>query len=151
MTNEKFNEIVKTALMFAGWFPDRNIGDLLLKWKRELTLSDGFEMFPKAETALLEFGGLQFNQEGAGITCARESFSILPTLAIGEAKRFAIFSDHLRTKLYPLGEAVGGHCFLAISEDGRVFLIMEEILIIGQDIEEALKNLILGIKPKEVG
>jgi hypothetical protein len=148
--NKQFSDKVERVLRDAGWFPGRNIGDLVLKWKQELMVSDGFEMFPKAEEALSEFGGLLVNQNGPGITCARESFHILPTLAIDEADRFSVFSDYLQTKLYPLGEAVVGHGFRAIGEDGRVFLVEQDIMLNGNNMDEALEHLILGIQSEEI-
>src|SRR5262245_34161720 len=128
MPNKRFSDIVENALRQAGWFPGRNIGDLLQKWKSELAKSDGFELFPKAEASLSEFGGLVFHQKGAGITCAREPFQLIPTLAIYEGDRFAHYSDYVQTQLYPLGEGGDGHYFIVIGKDGRVFLIMDEII-----------------------
>jgi hypothetical protein len=84
------------------------------------------------------------------VTSAKEYFEIDPLLALGEGDRFSHFSDHVGTNLYPLGEGAGGHYFLAIGEDGRVFLLMEDIKIIGNDFDEALESLILGYRAKEV-
>lgn len=144
MSDKRFSDFVIGVLRTSGWFPGRNIGDLLLTWRRELSDSDGFEMFPQAEAALSEFGGLIVNQSGAGVTCAREPFSLIPTLAIYEGDRFAEFSDSLGMKLYPLGEVSSGNYFLSMGEDGRVFLIMQDIQMLGENIERALESLIIG-------
>lgn len=150
MSNKRFSEFVESILKSSGWFPNRNMGDTVLKWEQELHNSDGFNMFSDAEKVLLEFGGLVVNQRGAGKTCAREPFRILPTLAIYEGDRFIDYSHLLNIKLYPLGEAFDGHYFLAIGEDGRIFLIMDDIQMIGRNFDEALENLIIGIEPQKI-
>lgn len=106
--------------------------------------SDGFEMFRCAESTLLEFGGLKFEEQGPGLTCSRESFQLDPTLVIHERDRFDDFVAVLRTNLYPLGEGVGGLCFIAISENGQVYLLMQELMLIGRNMEEGLESLLLG-------
>lgn len=143
----RFSDTVEQVLIGAGWFHGRNVGSLVSQWEEELRLSDNFEMFATAERALSEFGGLFVNQEGPGETCSREPFRIDPTLAIHEADRFAEFADFLKMKLYPLGEAFGGHGFLAIAENGQVVLLMQDIQSLGESIEEALEHLVLGVKP----
>jgi len=34
-------------------------------------------MFPSAEKALLEFGGLKIDQQGPGVSCSREPFELI--------------------------------------------------------------------------
>jgi hypothetical protein len=117
---ERFSNTVELTLKDAGWFAGRNVNDQVREWNSELR-SDGFEVFPEAERVLSEFGGVSVNQEAPGVNCAREPFSVVPTLAAGEGDRFREFADYLKTKLYPLGEASGGNYFLAIGENGQVF------------------------------
>lgn len=113
-------------------------------------LSDGFEMFESAEEVLLEFGELSIEQKGAGLTCAREPFTFDPSLAVGEGDRFSDLSVVVNTKLYPLGEAAGGHLFWAIGENHHVYLLMNEISLVGKTIEEALERLIIGLEAEEI-
>lgn len=113
-------------------------------------LSDGFEMFESAEEVLLEFGGLSIDQKGAGVSGAREPFTFDPALAAGEGDRFSDLSARVNTKLYPLGEAAGGHLFWAIGENRHVYFLMNEISLVGQNIEEALERLIIGLDAKEI-
>ena len=66
-TNEpmsRFSVQVENILTEAGWYPGRERADLVASWKATLMDSDGFEMFPSAERVLLEFGGLNVDQEG---------------------------------------------------------------------------------------
>lgn len=144
MSKKRFSDVVENILREAGWFPGRTMGNTLLQSNRDLERANGFELFPAAEAAISEFGGLVVDQEGPGTVYAREPFHIDPTLAIYEGELFAECSEKLKTKLYPLGEAATGNYFLAIGEDGRVFLIMEDILSVGENIDQALENLILG-------
>jgi hypothetical protein len=146
---ERFSKTVDLTLRDVGWFPSRNLGDQVGEWASELR-SDGFEIFPEAERVLAEFGGLDVDQDAPGLNCAREPFRLVPTLAAGEADRFAEFAEYLKTTLYPLGEATWGNYFLAIGESGQVFLLMEDIRFLGQNIEEALEHLILGIQSEEL-
>lgn len=146
----RFRNSVELTLRDAGWFPGRNVRSLAGEWKRELAGSDGFEMFAEAERVLSEFGGLTVHQDAPGANCSREPFQLLPTLAIHEADRFGEFSEYLKMDLYPLGEASGGHYFLALGENGQVFLLMQDIRLLGENIEEALERLILGIQSQEL-
>jgi SUKH-3 immunity protein of toxin-antitoxin system len=146
----RFREPVRDVLERAGWFPGRNIKGEVTSWNRELKSSDGFQMFPAAEVALTEFGGLAVNQSASGISCAREPFTLIPILAVGEGDRFRHFSTYLNKDLYPLGEASGGHGFMAMAHTGEVYLLALEILLLGRDIDEALEHLILGVQPQAI-
>jgi hypothetical protein len=112
-------------------------------WKTSLAPED-FRIFPAAEAALRRFAGLEVKQRGPGVAMPREDFSIDPALAFGEMDRFRDHSDIIGLPLYPLGECGGGHYFLAIATDGRVFALMDGIVLIGGSIDEAVHNLIVG-------
>ena len=142
----RFSAQVEAVLRNAGWYPGRLVPDLVAKWESSLMASDKFEMFPSAKRALLEFGGLSIDQRGPGVTCAREPFVFDPLLVSGESDRFDEFVGLLKTRLYPLGEAVGGHCFWALGENEHAYLIMEDVRLLGRSLDEALENLIVGIR-----
>lgn len=144
----RFSAQVEDTLRRAGWYSGRQVRNLVDAWRAQLLRSDGFEMFPSAERALLEFGGLKIDQQGTGQTCARESFALDPTVALYENDRFGDFVAVLNTRLYPLGEAVGGHYFLTIGENERVYLLMQNVELLGNNIDEALENLIVGVETK---
>ena len=112
--------------------------------------SDEVEMFPSAERVLLEFGGLRIDQQSPGVSCARESFTFDPTSAVHEGDRFSHFSTVLRTRLYPLGEASGGYYFWAIGENGDVYLLMNDLRLLGTSIEAALEKLLLGLEAEKI-
>ena len=103
----RFSANAEETLRRVGWFPGRRVQDSVASWKEILLRSDAFTMFASAEKALLEFGGLKSEEQGAGVTCSREPFEIDPTLAMYESDRLEEFSTLVNTRLYPLGEAVG--------------------------------------------
>ncbi len=135
----------------AGWHPNRDNLERLDIWKHRLLGPDGYcDMFPAAEQALREFGGIRVEQTGPGRECARSPFVFDPMLAEGEADRFADAESHVGGRLFPLGEAIGGHAFLAIAEDGRVFLVADEVAELGKSIYEAVEALVIGLLPRSV-
>jgi hypothetical protein len=140
----RFSPQAEDILRRAGWYPGRQVPDLVALWRKSVSESDGVDMFPGAEKALLEFGGLKLDEQGPGVTCSREPFNLDPTLAMYEHDRFEDFISALNTNLYPLGEAVGGSCFIAIAENGNVYLLMQELMLIGQSMEEGLESLLIG-------
>lgn len=140
---KRFSAQAEQTLRDAGWYPGRQVPDLVASWEARLAAS-GFEMFPSARRALLEFGGLEIDQRAPGVNCAREPFNFHPLLASWENDRFEDYANLLNTKLYPLGEAVGSHSFWAIGENEQVYLIMDEAKFLGNNLDEALENLLIG-------
>jgi hypothetical protein len=145
--NNEISVFSKDILKRNGWFPSRKVSKLVNDWKCEMINdSKTFVLFTEAERALVEFGGIKINERGSGVNQAREPFEINPLLAIGEADRFSDFEEDIGQKLYPLGECWGSNFFLAIGEDGKVFALMMDIFLVGNTFEEALENLIQGIR-----
>ena len=124
--DNRFSELTDLVLRESGWFPNRNVPELVLKWKTELQRTDSKEMFTEAEKILLEFGGLRI-KEKANIRDSKANLDLNPSLLIGEGDRLEEFEKRLVTSLYPLGEAEGGHLFLAVSQNGKVYLLMMDI------------------------
>ena len=102
------------------------------------------DSFPLPNELLNEFGGLAVRQRGERLTAAREPFVFDPTAARLEDDRFAAFGRLIQSPLYPLGEH--GEGFLAIAEDGRVFVHLDEMVQLGRTIEEALEAMVQGIR-----
>ena len=123
---------------------------MVASWKKILMISDGVEMFSSAESVLLEFGGLRIDQRGPGVSCAREPFTFDPTAAVYEGDRFSDFSTVLGTRLYPLGEASGGYYFWSIGENGDVYLLMNDLKLLGTTIERALEKLLIGLEAEKI-
>lgn len=146
----RFSPQAEETLRQAGWYPRRQVPAMVASWKKTLMLSDGIEMFSTAERVLLEFGGLRIDQQGPGVSSAREPFTFDPPCAIHEGDRFTDFSTVLRTRLYPLGEASGGYYFWAIGESGDVYLLMDDLRLLGTTIEAALEKLLIGMEAEKI-
>jgi hypothetical protein len=145
----RFSLQTEQVLRAAGWYHGRHVPERVASWKREVMLSE-FNMFQSAERVLLEFGGLNVDQRGLGETCAREPFEVDPTLAANEGDRFSELSPLVSTRLYPLGEAFSGNYFWAIGQNDQLYILMDDIQLLGKNIDEALENLILGRMPQRI-
>ena len=77
---------------------------------------------------LLEFGGLSVGKSGPGVERARVALRLNRALAIGERVRLQDYFEELHGRgAFPLGDADGGHLFLAMAEDGEVFILMDKV------------------------
>jgi hypothetical protein len=141
-----FSKTVDEVLRKAGWFPGRSVDTTVDGWIEKLDGPGGFQIFPAARHALRTFGDLEVRQDGPGIDHARQSFEIDPTSALGDGDLFDMWAQRLGARLYPLGEAGPVADYLAIDENGRVFLLTDALLLVGMNIKEALERLILGKK-----
>ena len=65
-------------------------------------------------------------------------------LGYHQSDLFKEFGRMVDTRLYPLGEAENGYYYLAIGENGRVYYLMEDIVLVGNTEDEALENLLIG-------
>ena len=139
----RFSRQAEHALKRAGWYPGRQVPELVSMWKNHPFIAD-LEMFETAERFLLEFGGITVTQSGPGETLARSPFKIDPTVAYYESDLFKKFGRMVDTRLYPLGEAAHRWYYLAIGENGRVYYVMEDIVLAGHTEDEALENLLIG-------
>ncbi|MFF2045096.1 SUKH-3 domain-containing protein [Kitasatospora sp. NPDC058170] len=140
----RFSPETESVLLCAGWTPGRRVD--LSDWKTSVR---EFIWHAAAENFLSEFGGLRVDISGPGVTCAREPFEFDPELAIGEGGRFAELSESLGHNFFPLGEIGRGEFFLAIDEEGVIYLLGAGSKRHGK-AELALENLITGIAPKEI-
>jgi SUKH-3 immunity protein len=141
----RFPQAVYDVLVEAGWAPGRRVpDDQLQAWSEQL---EGFPLFESAERVLREFGGLSVDQEGPGLTSAREPFEIDPLLALHEEDRFELYRDEYGVQLYPLGEAGSGHGFLAIDPAGRTYFAMGDLRLVAETFDGALEALVLGKAP----
>src|SRR5215204_604308 len=119
----RFTNQTEKTLRRAGWYPGRQVPNVVASWKDNAMLSE-FEMFPSAEKVLVEFGGLKIGKQGPGETCSREPFEIDPALAGYEGDMFRDFSALVNTKLYPLGEVAQGLGYWAIGENDHIYLLI---------------------------
>jgi hypothetical protein len=117
-------------------------------WREQLEAGGELRMHRAAADFLVEFGGLNVEIDGPGISRAREPFELDPELCVGEEDRFAGWGADLGCSLFPIGELDRGRFFLGISESGEVFLVEAWVASFGIG-DAALESLILGVMPNE--
>lgn len=140
----------EARLIAAGWKPGRRETRRVAEWRRSLEKPAGFRLSLAAEAALEELGDLRVDCKGSGLECARGGFDLNPELAVGEEDRFAELGAHVGGCLFPLGEAFEGQAFLAIDDNGHVYLVGDTIQQLGTNIREALDTILVGRLPQEV-
>jgi hypothetical protein len=125
----------------SGWFPGRDVLD-------EILLPPHFTSFPAALGVLREFGYLTIGGEGPGVEVARTPVVIDPMKGRSFYNHCVEFEDLLQIKLYPLGEA--SHALVVIDEKDRVFLLFEDLFFVDYSFDNALDNLINGLRKPQV-
>lgn len=139
-----FRRQTRQALEVAGWHDGRAVDTT--RWEAQLA-ADGFPVLhPVAIQFLSGFGGLTVPDGGAGVTRAREPFTLLPTECSGEADRFIAWGEHIGRNIAPIGELAGGTCscvFLGIDEQEEVYLVIDELATFGR-MPQAMDHLVLG-------
>lgn len=138
-----FSDSARDTLIKAGWTPDRAAIREVAAWEDALVRNGRFRIFPAARQALTRFGGLKVHVCGPGVDQARIAFILDPLRATDAEPIFERYSALLGTQLFPLGEA-GDQAFLAIAQNGAVYLLFEGALLIGNTVEAALESLIDG-------
>ncbi len=104
----------------AGWYEGRDV-------PIPLSAPDGLTLFPIAEAVLRQFGGLRFGECGAGVDFATSDVVIDPGLAVHLKSELDEYGRPLGTRLFPLGEVHRGHGYLVIDEQGRTYLLSDEL------------------------
>lgn len=140
---------VDAVLRKAGWTPDRWHPLSEDEWVRRV--GPGFTWSPAAHDALARFAGIRVEQSGPGVAAARGTFEFRPEAALGEDDRFEWFRPIIHTGLFPLGEMDGGHAFLAVARDGRVYALMDEAWRVGETIEDEITALVRGTAITKLG
>lgn len=136
---KNISSIVK-ILRDAGWHENRNLNPAL-------SIPSQFTPFPRALEVLAEFGGLRFGSCGAGIECATSDVYFEPNKARHLVSQLRSFEGILLTRLAPLGELDGGHAYLIIDEEGRMYVLSAmslDLLPLASTFSEGLEFLLLG-------
>ncbi|GAA3250187.1 SUKH-3 domain-containing protein [Dactylosporangium siamense] len=140
----------RQVLAAAGWHVGRKVDTAC--WEAELT-ADGFpEIHLAARRFLAEFGGLTVADGGAGVTRAREPFTLRPTDCLGEADRFIEWGEHTGRNLAPIGELAGNSCacaWLGMDEYEEIYVVVDELATFGR-MPLAMEHLALGYMPRRI-
>jgi hypothetical protein len=140
--SSRFSPEVLEMLYEAGWFPGRDIADML-------PLPPGFTPFSVALRVLREFGLLRIGREGSGIKMARCPVILDPMRLAGEDDVLPYLEAKIGSHLYPLGETTYTNCcgLLFIDEQGRVFYNFDgdDLMFEGSSFDEALESMLRGL------
>lgn len=139
-----FDDVTVTTLTMAGWFPGRSIP--IDVWVQQLR-DEEVEVHAAAATFLAEFGGLTVDDQGPGITRARESFGFDPEECVGEGDRFLEWSQDLGRQIFPIGSLGEGRFFLGLDEGSELYLVETFVKTFGP-MPIAMDRLVLGIMPE---
>jgi SUKH-3 immunity protein len=140
--SERFSQRVLDILRAAGWFEGRNARGI------DAAGSDQ-TLFPKAKESLMEFGGLHIGTCGPGMELATSDVEIDPKLTAHLTPELTEFEKKVGTRLYALGEVHRGHGYLVIDQEGRIYLLSDELTPYTTTLSQALECLLLGKKPRD--
>jgi len=141
--NKMFKDLsadVDDLLREAGWYEERHV-------THTLTLPPEFSVFPRAREVLDEFWGLHFGSPGPGVDCAKNDVKIDPRLASHLASRLQGYGKVLQTRLFPLGEVHGGHAYVIIDEQGRMYVLSamsDQFFPLAPNFSRCLELVLLG-------
>ncbi|WP_217167004.1 SUKH-3 domain-containing protein [Streptomyces sp. AC512_CC834] len=133
------------VLRLAGWQPGRAVP--VDAWERMMREADeGYVMHEAARRFLSEFGGLEVHQKGPGMNAARSPFRLDPLLAKRDFEIIESLSEDAEVDLYPLGDLSQGNFYVAMAEDGAVYVGMDDVELLAETADEALDKLVRGIR-----
>jgi hypothetical protein len=144
-SQDRFSPLVADVLRKSGWFAGRDVSQSFFS-------PPEFALFPEAEEVLKEFGGLRLGSCGAGVDFATSDVVIDPGLATHLKEELKGYEHSVKAKLFPLGEVHRGHGYLVIDEQGRVYLLSDELAPFASTFSRSLEMLLLGknAKPEEI-
>jgi hypothetical protein len=166
---------VNATLLSLGWESGRDVGESVDRWlERELPVfadaafvRDGYPVYRPNEAArrvLCEFGGIRHVGGGRGVSAATSTFEIFPQQSqelgavvpqldrgdlTGYMLHVADLGRYLGKQLFQVGE-LERMAAIAVADDGAVYTTGVRNLLLGETIEAALRNMILGIQATPV-
>jgi hypothetical protein len=161
----RFPADVAATLTRSGWRPGRDVADQVDAWFDELALDELRQdeswsasrsaAVAAARHALREFGGLVVDIGGPGRDHAVSPFRLyplpLPAPNLPDVYGFGYLEAKLDRPLFPIGEVDDFQYDLAIDPDGRIYQVGDLDFALGEDIDEALVNLVQGRAGARVG
>lgn len=136
MNTQEFDPAVLALLKEAGWYPGRNSGD-------SISLPTDYAPFPLVQEVLSELGGLRVGRTGPGIDQATCTIDFTPSIAEGTATDVYQLA---KRPIYPLGDLDGGNALIFIDDTECVYMLTDELEVLGKSISSALRSLLLGVR-----
>lgn len=136
-----FNTEVLALLKQAGWFPGRNVGDMV-DYPSDVAYPLDIQML------LNEYGKLFVRSTGAGVNMGRNSIDFDPSWAEQESSedgKLHYYSSVIGTTLYPLGYVPDESLMLCIDSDHKVYMAGDYLYWVGNSFAEGISNILLGV------
>ncbi|RMI25796.1 SUKH-3 domain-containing protein [Streptomyces triticirhizae] len=140
----RWSDQTDQVLRAAGWQPGRAVSTS--QYEQLLSERGGFTIHPAARSFLAEFGGLEVQERGPGITALKVDFQINPALAEWDDEIFDVLSEEAGAYLYPVGMAGRRNMYIGMADDGRVFLGMDNAHGFAETGDRALEKLVEGLR-----
>jgi hypothetical protein len=134
----RFSREAVPALRAAGWFPGRDVADLVADWLRE---ERALTPFPAAMDALGEFGGLRFSppveEQGRTVVVRPSGGMVSPQTYVGAAQTIGV-------PVFPLAVSTDGALEFIVDTTGQVWLARETGFEAWGPVDEMMTRLALG-------
>ncbi|GAA5185140.1 hypothetical protein GCM10023322_28210 [Rugosimonospora acidiphila] len=154
---QRFSAEVREVLSAAGWRPGRDVSSRVSQWLSDVYERDpgarrGLTLFPAAQAALAEFGGLRFTQlSRVGYAGGGFRVELWPDEGRVVIDLFTEFGADLGVPVFPLAWYEDGPSDAVVDETGRVFLLhpVGEFLV-ADTVDEAITALVRGPELREI-
>ncbi|MFF4401438.1 SUKH-3 domain-containing protein [Streptomyces sp. NPDC001480] len=137
------------VLRAGGWFSGRSVPTAT--WENILLESDGYEIHDAARRFLAEFGCVgvphpapHLAPHGA-MPCTE--FRLDPLLAMWDAEIIDDLGEQAGVGLYPIGMVDRRNQYLAMADDGAVYVGMDSVSLLAPTPDEALVKLTRRVRP----
>lgn len=137
----ELSQATKKIFEKAGWTPWRQMN---IEPYIEALVTDGYEIFDKANDFLIEFGGLEVIHPAYKVHNEMDGLHFNPIRAIEGIyhERVETYEVRIGEKLVVIGEGYNGQLVLLISESGKIFGAYDDYLTcLGNNTFEALEAL----------
>ncbi|MEU1313582.1 SUKH-3 domain-containing protein [Streptomyces tibetensis] len=141
----RWSEETDRVLRAGGWFPGRSVPTDT--WEDILLQTGEFEMHDAARRFLSEFGAVGAPYREPWDSMPWMEFSLDPLLAFWDAEIIDDLAEQAGVDLYPIGMRDRGNQYLAMAENGSVFVGMDSVWLLAPTPDEALQRLTSRIRP----
>ncbi|MEU9157172.1 SUKH-3 domain-containing protein [Streptomyces sp. NPDC048417] len=134
------------VLRAGGWFPGRSVP--VTTWESILLETGEYEIHDAARRFLAEFGQVGIPYRSPLNTMPWTDFRLDPLLAMWDAEILDDLGEQAGTDLYPLGMVDRRNRYLAMAEDGAVYMGMDTVSLWAATPDEAVERLTRPVRPE---
>ncbi|MGW7257024.1 SUKH-3 domain-containing protein [Streptomyces sp. NPDC054834] len=127
------------VLRAGGWFPGRSVPTTT--WEGILSETDEYEIHDAARRFLAEFGGVGVPYPAPHGAMPWMEFRLDPLLAMWDAEIIDDLGEQAGVGLYPIGMVDRRNQYLAMADDGAVYVGMDNVSLLAPTPDEALVKL----------